>query len=274
MGGQGLPRRVLVGDRRRDGRGLDRLEQLLGLGQCGASLVLSSWIDGGAHTPAPAHGPDPAHLDTMDDFLRQILDQPAWLIYLVVGVIVFVEDAIFVGFVVPGETAAVLGGVSAFLGRTDLTAMVLLVVVAAIVGDSVGYEVGKVWGSRVLSHRLLDKRRHQLERAQDFLRRRGGSAVFLGRWTAFFRAVMPALAGVSRMPYRRFLIWNAAGGIVWGVVVVVVGYLAGLSYDRAAAWLGGGATAVVAVIVIGALIVWHVRRRQREKALEHEPAGA
>ena len=78
----------------------------------------------------------------MDDFLRQILDQPAWLIYLVVGVIVFVEDAIFVGFVVPGETAAVLGGVSAFLGRTDLTAMVLLVVVAAIVGDSVGYEVG------------------------------------------------------------------------------------------------------------------------------------
>ena len=137
-----------------------------------------------------------------------------------------------------------------------------------------GYEVGKVWGSRVLSHRLLDKRRHQLERAQDFLRRRGGSAVFLGRWTAFFRAVMPALAGVSRMPYRRFLIWNAAGGIVWGVVVVVVGYLAGLSYDRAAAWLGGGATAVVAVIVIGALIVWHVRRRQRERALEHEPAGA
>lgn len=210
----------------------------------------------------------------MDDFLRQILDQPAWLIYLVVGVIVFVEDAIFVGFVVPGETAAVLGGVSAFLGRTDLTAMVLLVVVAAIVGDSVGYEVGKVWGSRVLSHRLLDKRRHQLERAQDFLRRRGGSAVFLGRWTAFFRAVMPALAGVSRMPYRRFLIWNAAGGIVWGVVVVVVGYLAGLSYDRAAAWLGGGATAVVAVIVIGALIVWHLRRRQRERALEDEPAGA
>ncbi len=197
----------------------------------------------------------------MDDFLRQILDQPAWLIYLVVGVIVFVEDAIFVGFVVPGETAAVLGGVSAFLGRTDLTAMVLLVVVAAIVGDSVGYEVGKVWGSRVLSHRLLDKRRHQLERAQDFLRRRGGSAVFLGRWTAFFRAVMPALAGVSRMPYRRFLIWNAAGGIVWGVVVVVVGYLAGLSYDRAAAWLGGGATAVVGGVGRYALIhrpqVWY-----------------
>ena len=148
-----------------------------------------------------------------------------------------------------------------FLGRTYLTAMVLLVVVAAIVGDSVGYEVGKVWGSRVLSHRLLDKRRHQLERAQDFLRRRGGSAVFLGRWTAFFRAVMPALAGVSRMPYRRLLIWNAAGGIVWGVVVVVVGYLAGLSYDRAAAWLGGGATAVVGGVGRYALIhrpqVWY-----------------
>jgi membrane protein DedA with SNARE-associated domain len=206
----------------------------------------------------------------VDDFLRQILDQPAWLIYLVVGVIVFVEDAIFVGFVVPGETVAILGGVSAFLGRTDLTAMVLLVVIAAIVGDSVGYEVGKIWGTRVLAHHLLDKRRHQLDRAQTFLRERGGSAVFLGRWTAFFRAVMPALAGVSRMPYRTFLIWNAAGGIVWGVVVVTAGYLAGLSYERAAKWLGGGATAIVATIVVVALVVWHVRRRRRERALERE----
>ena len=202
----------------------------------------------------------------MDEFLRQILDQPAWLIYLVVGVIVFVEDAIFVGFVVPGETVAILGGVSAFLGRTALTAMVLLVVIAAIIG----YEVGKIWGTRVLAHRLLDKRRHQLDRAQTFLRERGGSAVFLGRWTAFFRAVMPALAGVSRMPYRTFLIWNAAGGIVWGVVVVTAGYLAGLSYERAAKWLGGGATAIVANIVVVALVVWHVRRRRRERAFERE----
>ena len=213
----------------------------------------------------------------MDEFLRQILDQPAWLIYLVVGVIVFVEDAIFVGFVVPGETVAILGGVSAFLGRTDPTAMALLVVLAAIAGDrlaseagSIGYEVGKIWGTRVLAHRLLDKRRHQLDRAQTFLRERGGSAVFLGRWTAFFRAVMPALAGVSRMPYRTFLIWNAAGGIVWGVVVVTAGYLAGLSYERAAKWLGGGATAIVANIVVVALVVWHVRRRRRERAFERE----
>ena len=68
--------------------------------------------------------------------------------------------------------------------------------------------------------------------AQDFPARRGGMAVLLGRWVAFFRAVMPALAGASRMPYRTFLRFNAVGGLIWGVVVVTAGYLAGSSYAR------------------------------------------
>jgi membrane protein DedA with SNARE-associated domain len=198
----------------------------------------------------------------VDAFLRQILDQPAWLIYLITFTIVFVEDALFVGFVVPGETVAILGGVSAYLGHTELGWMILGVILAAIIGDSVGYEVGKHFGDRILGHRWLDRQRPRLERAQDFLRRRGGSAVFLGRWTAFFRAVMPALAGWSGMPYRTFLPWNATGGIAWGLAVVLGGYFAGLSYERVAQWLGGGAAAVVVVIVVAAVAVHHVRRRR------------
>ena len=198
----------------------------------------------------------------MDAFLRQILDQPAWLIYLITFTIVFVEDALFVGFVVPGETVAILGGVSAYLGHTELGWMILGVILAAIIGDSVGYEVGKHFGDRILGHRWLDRQRTRLERAQDFLRRRGGSAVFLGRWTAFFRAVMPALAGWSGMRYRTFLPWNATGGIAWGLAVVLGGYFAGLSYERVAQWLGGGAAAVVVVIVVAAVAVHHVRRRR------------
>ncbi len=209
----------------------------------------------------------------MDALLLQVLGQPAWLIYTVTALIVFSEDALFVGFVLPGETAAILGGVSASLGHTSVYGMAVLVVAAAIVGDSVGYEVGHVFGSRVLEARFLAKRRRRLDQAQDYLRRRGGAAVFLGRWTAFFRAVMPALAGMSRMPYRTFLPWNAVGGLVWGVTVVVAGYLAGMSYQQVATWLGGGAAAVVAVVVAVAVAVWAVRRRRAEQADDREPSS-
>src|SRR5262249_7173207 len=139
------------------------------------------------------------------------------LVYVLVGLIVFAEDALFVGFVIPGETAAVLGGVIASRGHVSYPLIALTVVVAAIVGDSVGFEVGRRAGPRILNLRILQRHRARLDAAQDLLRRRGGSAVFVGRFVAFFRAVMPALAGTSHMRYPKFLAFNAAGGIVWGV---------------------------------------------------------
>jgi membrane protein DedA with SNARE-associated domain len=83
--------------------------------------------------------------------------------------------------------------------------------------------------------------------------------VFLGRWTAFFRAVMPALAGSARMPYPRFLAYNAAGGILWGVTVVLIGYFAGRSYAKVEHVFGWGAAAVVAVLVVTTLVVRRVQ---------------
>jgi|SRR5450759_4175657 len=159
----------------------------------------------------------------MSGFVDQILNAPTAAVLGLVALLVFVEDALFVGFVVPGETAAILGGVAASRGHTPLAAVIVVVIAAAIVGDSVGYEVGHHLGPRLLRLRILDKRSKRLDDAQDFLARRGGTAVFLGRWVAFFRAVMPALAGAARMSYLKFLTFNAAGGIVWGTVVVLVG---------------------------------------------------
>lgn len=191
--------------------------------------------------------------------------------YTLVTALVFIEDALFVGFVFPGETAAVLGGVMASRGDVSLPVMMALVIAAAILGDSVGYEVGRIAGPRLLNHDLLESRHVQLERAQDFLRRRGGSAVFLGRFIAFFRAVMPALAGIARMRYRKFLAFNAAGGIVWGGGAVLVGYLAGNSYHEVERLAGRGAAIAVAVLVVIALVVWQVRRYLAERA-ENEQA--
>ncbi|MET9310792.1 DedA family protein [Kribbella sp. NPDC003505] len=186
-------------------------------------------------------------------------------VYGMVGLLVFAEDALFVGFVLPGETAAVLGGVTAALGHTSLPVILVVVIGAAILGDSVGYEVGRSFGPRLLTHRVLQRRAGRLEAARKQLAERGGAAVFLGRFVAFLRATMPALAGMSGMRYLKFLAFNAAGGIVWGTAVVLLGYLAGNSYTRVEKTFGRVAALVVAGVVLAAIVAWRVRRRRAER---------
>jgi len=187
--------------------------------------------------------------------------------YLLVGVLAFSEAAIMLGFVLPGETAVLLGGVLASQGRVSLAGMAAVAAVAAVVGDSVGYEVGRHFGDRVLRWRVMRRPRAELgvAKATDFLRRRGGAAVFLGRFVAFFRAVIPGLAGMSKMPYRRFLVFNAAGGILWAVGYTLLGDAVGLSY-AAAEHDANVATGVVVGVLVVAFIVYTVVRRRRERA--------
>jgi membrane-associated protein len=194
-----------------------------------------------------------------------VLTAPAVLVYLVVGLLVFAEDAVFVGFVIPGETAAVLGGVAAGRHQVSLTAMLAVVVLAAVVGDSVGYEVGRILGPRMLRTKILVRHSERIDAARGLLHRRGSWAVFFGRSIAFFRAVMPALAGMAQLPYRRFLVANAAGGIVWGVGCVLIGFLAGDSYKRIEKTFGRGTAVAVATVVVVLLAVWLVRRRRAER---------
>ncbi|WP_284979403.1 DedA family protein [Arthrobacter sp. fls2-241-R2A-200] len=180
----------------------------------------------------------------------------------IVFALVFAEDALFVGFVIPGETAAVVSGVYADSTGMPLWIMIVVVIAAAVLGDTVGYEVGKHVGPRVMAMKILDKRRDGLKRAEDFLARRGGLAVFLGRFTAFFRAVMPALAGLSRMPYRHFAVWNFTGGIIWGSMFVTLGFVAGSSYEQLARTVGRGSALVVAAVVVVIVVVWQVRKHR------------
>jgi membrane protein DedA with SNARE-associated domain len=161
----------------------------------------------------------------------------------------------------------VLGGVLASQQAVSLVGMAAVVVVAAIVGDSVGYEVGRHFGERVLNLRLLRPRRAALERARRYLRERGGRAVFLGRFTAFLRAVMPGLAGLSHMPYRRFLAFNAAGGLVWGLGFTLLGYLAGASYEKVEKAAGWASTSLL-ILVLAVLVGVHLYRRLQERRNE------
>jgi membrane protein DedA with SNARE-associated domain len=200
----------------------------------------------------------------MSNLLDKLTSLPAGLVYLLVGLLVFAEDALFIGFLLPGETAAILGGVAASLAHASLTAILAIVVIAAILGDTIGYQIGKHYGTRLLKARPLARRRRRVDQARTFLARRGGPAVFLGRFVAFLRATMPFLAGTAHMRYRTFLAYNAAGGIVWGVAVVLLGYFAGSSYKRIEHIFGQAAAITVAVAAIISLIIWQIRRHRRD----------
>jgi membrane protein DedA with SNARE-associated domain len=198
--------------------------------------------------------------------LDQLLRVPGPVVLLAVGALVFGEAAVFLGFVFPGETAVLLAGFVASTGRLSVVVLGVVVVLCAIIGDSVGYEVGKRFGPRMLRWRLFRRHEGRVDRARQFLDGRGGSAVFVGRSTAFLRAVTPGLAGLSGMRYRRFLVWNALGGVVWGVGCVVAGYLAGSSYQKVAHYLGQAGAVAALVMLVVVLVVWQVHRHRRSTA--------
>jgi membrane protein DedA with SNARE-associated domain len=202
----------------------------------------------------------------MSSLLHGVLSLHGFAAYLIVGALCFGEASVFVGFVLPGETAVVLGGVLASLHHVSLARMLMLVVICAILGDSVGYEVGRRFGPVLLRH-VPKRTRRATEECRKFLERRGGPAVFLGRFTALFRAVIPGAAGLSAMRYRTFLFWNALGGLCWGTVFMLAGYLAGRSYERVIS-AAGTASALIIVLVavtIAGLVIWRKVRENREK---------
>src|SRR5487761_2588653 len=195
--------------------------------------------------------------------LNEIQKLPGGLVYALVGLLVFGEAALFIGFVLPGETSVIVAGVVASQGHVNIVVLCVLVVLAAVVGDSVGYAVGSRYGQHLLKVPIIARRRAEVERTLEGLRRRGPTYVFVGRFTAFLRAIMPGLAGMSKMHYPRFLAANAAGGLVWGVSFTLLGYFAGGALTRIehyASWLGIG----LLVAVIATWVALPLPRRRRE----------
>jgi undecaprenyl-diphosphatase len=191
---------------------------------------------------------------------------PTWVVYLAVFGLPFLEASVFLGFVFPGETALVLGGVLASQGRLSVGVVIALAIVGAITGDAVGYAVGRRFGPGLQSSRLGqlvgDKR---WRASESFLRRRGGPAVFFGRFTALLRALVPSAAGMAKLPYRTFALWNALGGSIWATGFVIAGYAAGASYKKVEQYLGRGALTLTAVVLL-VLVAVHLVRRRRATA--------
>ena len=191
--------------------------------------------------------------------------------YLVVAVLAALETAAFVGLLVPGELAMVIGGYMAFDGRADLATMMAAATAGAIIGNSVGYEIGRRLGPSIQRSRLGRKvGEERWQRAHEYLKLRGGRAVFLGRFIGVLRALVPVLAGASRMRYRRFLFWSALGAVLWAPAFVLIGYAAGRSYRRVDHYAGqAGLVLLGLVVVVGAIAAlgrWVSQNPERVRA--------
>lgn len=198
----------------------------------------------------------------MEQIVEAILGLGGTLAYVVIGLLAFGEAAAFVGLVVPGEIAVLLGGVLASQGRVSLPVVLATVAVAAIAGDSAGYEIGRRWGPRLQQWRIMRRHAGAIRQAEQYLRRRGGLMVFVGRWTTVLRAIVPGVAGMTRMPYRRFLLFNVIGGVAWAVVFTLAGYVAGESYARVEAATGWGSWLLGGAVLGWVGGCWAVRRRR------------
>lgn len=191
----------------------------------------------------------------MNTFINAVLGLSGPIVYVVVGAIAFGEAAAFIGLVLPGETALFIGGVIASQGQINLGTMIIVAIVAAITGDSVGYEIGRRFGPALKNSRAgryVGQKRW--DKGEAFLAKRGGSAVLIGRWVGLLRALVPALAGMGKMPYRRFLLFNAIGGSIWAAAIVLLGYFAGESYRTVEHYMGR-ASLVLGLIVAGIVIM-------------------
>jgi membrane protein DedA with SNARE-associated domain len=183
---------------------------------------------------------------------------------VILFVLIAMESA---GVPLPGETALITAGVLAARGDMDIVEVIVVAAAAAIIGDNVGYWVGRL-GGRTLLERWEPLERHAsrvLPWSERFFKRHGAKTIFLGRFFAVLRVTAAWMAGISRMHWWHFFLWNAAGGICWAVLVGLVSYYLGQAAAEAINRYGLIAgVAIVVLLVLGALVFRFVRRRMME----------
>ena len=213
-------------------------------------------------------------LDRIIDLLRPYLSAP-WG-YVIVGAATFLENSVGAGFIVPGETLVILGGFYARLGALHLAWVTAIVCTFAVLGDNVGYLIGRRYGRGFLERhgRKLFVTRDRLEKAERYYAAHGGKTVFLGRFIPVARSVGFIVAGVARMEWRRFIVYDVAGAVLWGTGHTMLGYAIGASYERWERYLtpvGLGILVILGVLI--GLSKLFAARRSVERDLDELAEG-
>ena len=197
------------------------------------------------------------------DGSMSLADLIRWGGYTVLVAIVFSETGLLVGFFLPGDSLLITAGLMAAAGTLDIWWLNVLLMAAAIVGDSVGYAIGYRSGPRLFTREnsLLFNRRH-LIRTREFYERYGGKTIVIARFVPIIRTFAPVVAGVGQMRYARFVFYNVFGGIAWVASMTWAGYLLGSVIPNISRYVH---VVVVAVIVLSvvpiAVEVLRARRR-------------
>ncbi|HEX3875195.1 MAG TPA: DedA family protein [Solirubrobacteraceae bacterium] len=190
--------------------------------------------------------------------LAALIDITENLGYPVLFILVMVES---MGVPVPGETAIILAGVAANEGHLSIALVILFAALAAIVGDNIGFEIGRRGGRTLLERpgRFGGQRQRVLEIGDPFFEKHGPKAVFFGRWITGLRFWAAWLAGASEMRRSTFIVWNAAGGIGWATTVGLAAYFGGKAVEHVVSKVGlyGG----IAILVVALGFVFAHRRR-------------
>ena len=186
----------------------------------------------------------------------------AWAGYVGLTLIVFCETGLLAGFFLPGDSLLVTAGLVASQGKLDIVKLNLLLMAAAIAGDSVGYAIGHFAGPRVFNKEesWFFHKKH-LERTHAFFEKYGGKTIILARFVPIVRTFAPTVAGVGKMSYARFLSYNVFGGVGWVAAMTLVGYFLGRSVPNIEKHLH---IVVVVVIVVSFLPLLHELRPSRK----------
>ncbi len=187
--------------------------------------------------------------------------------YYIIAVAVLAERSILIGLVVPGDLILALGGVYAAQGRVSLVWVIVIGIVAATSGESIGYWLGRRYGMGLIRHiPFVSRLEPALQGAQAYFAHHGGKTVAIGRYATAAGAFVPFTAGMARMSYRRFLLFDVPAIVVWAIGISIFGYLFGenlVFIDRVLSRFGYIVLAVIAVILIG-WVLW--KRWQRAEA--------
>jgi membrane protein DedA with SNARE-associated domain/membrane-associated phospholipid phosphatase len=236
--------------------------------QLGRWTLVAGWV---AAAAAATVGVGLIELPNLEELLADAGSALGEWTYLLVGVLAFLETGAFVGFIAPGETTVIVGGVIAGQGEISLAVLIAITWACAFLGDLTSFLLGRRLGRDwLLRHGArLKITEERLEPVERFFDRRGGPTILIGRFIGFVRPLAPFLAGASRMPLRRFVPYDVLGSGLWAATFAVLGFVFWHSFDRLTTYVSRGLFAFGTFVVVAALLAWLVRLRrdaaQRER---------
>lgn len=186
---------------------------------------------------------------------------------LLISLIIFAESGMFVGFFFPGDTLLLSAGIFAAQGKLTLALLLPCIALAAILGDNLGYLIGKHRGRRLFEnrHSIIFNHDH-LQRAETFFDRYGSKAMLLAHFVPIVRTFAPAAAGMSKMDHKRFFVYDAIGDIAWAVGVTLIGFFFGSKIPNIDRYILFVIAAVISITLVPALynLIKAIRARDQE----------